>query len=147
MKPEVRWAYDHIFSILGAVMLGLFFFIMFLAIYMKFPSHLWSYGKRWPLQYEHSQPLHLKPSSPVFLLQVKQREWSCCLGGTCSIISGTFMLVASSFIFVTCLCCLDEYWGTYSISSTCSCFEDCRRTDGSWRSKDPTSIFISNYCN
>jgi len=106
MKPEVRLAYDQIFSILGAVMFGLFFFIMFLANYMKFPSHLWSYGKRWPLQYEHSHPLHLNPNSPVFLLQVKQREWSTCLGGTRSMISGTFMLVASYFIFVTCLCCL-----------------------------------------
>lgn len=71
--------FHHIFSIFAAVMLGLLRLISALAISMKLPSHLWSSGRRWLLQYEQSQPLQLYPSRPTFFLQRKHRERSACL--------------------------------------------------------------------
>lgn len=81
-------------------MLGLFFFISTFAFSIKLASHLWSSGIRCALQYEQSQPLHLKPKRPTFFLQIKHLEWSACLDGGSSGISG--ILNFSTYSFMPC---------------------------------------------
>ena len=100
-------------------MLGLFFFISYLACSTKLPSHLWSYGNLWPLQYEQSQALHLNPSNPTFFLHVKHREWFYCLEGGCSGTSGTLKFCTSYLIPSSYLCFLNCRRGTWNRLSTC----------------------------